>query len=116
MDARTKHILDRITASLPKYLSDNLMMRDPNDVAFDGINDELLKSKHLDDKAKKAIQYASRSMNKKNELVVNPAIARQIEEYYEREIGKAIQNGDLPKPEKDRFMHDRMEGIRRHQK
>lgn len=114
MDPRTQRILAEITARLPKQLSDKLMMDDPLDLKFDAINEELAKSKHVDEKAKKAIALAAKSQ--KRSQVVNTEIARQIDQWYEREIKRAIDAGILPKPEADRFIQERMYKMRQAQR
>lgn len=119
MDGRIAYELGRIQAHLPQKLIDNLMMDDPNDVNFDAMNAELLKSKNLDDSAKKAIAYSARTLNKKKEKIVNPAVARQIEEYFDREVKRAIEDGRLPKAsalEADRFFMERVRKIQGHGK
>lgn len=114
MDRKTQHILAQITARLPKHLADNLMMDDPEDQKWDGMNDELRKSKHLTAEAKRAIERAAKTQ--KREQVVNPVIARQIEEYYAREVGKALQNGDIPNSDADMFLQERAHKLRNHAK
>lgn len=96
-------VLNEITNSLPEKYKKNLMKtvinKDQENTAKD-----LLKNKNLPQSTRDMLKSDIKSGSLRfKEEIVNEKITKKIDEYFEKEVKKAIADGRLPSPDDDPF-------------
>ena len=96
-----KSVLDRIQESVPKYLTESVVVKEKVDPKFievlrKGVKDEEFSK---ETRAKWKLILASGFLDKEIEKE-DPFIAEEINAYIELEMAKAVIRKELPKPKK----------------
>lgn len=111
MDERTREILRKITAGVPKNLARNVT-KQVIDTSREEMAKEALKWNIPRAEKEKLAKLIDKGAFRDVYTVENKDVTRKIEEYHEREIAQAIQRGALADPRKDPFLREREKRLR----
>ena len=101
MKKKHKRILDQISASIPKELTDNLIIQEAQCPYSLQIMERALEDPEVSKEDKERfMSIIDSGMLQKVVDVVDPKVEKKIDEYMEKEIEKAIKLGRLPKEDK----------------
>lgn len=101
MDKKVERFLNRISASIPKHLRDNLMKKEYNP-DLDTISNALA-SRVISKENKAKLSKIKDGMLKDQHDIVDPEIEKEIDLYLSTKIEQAIRKGEIPKATKDDF-------------
>lgn len=104
MNKRVIKILDEIKKNAPKELTDNLMHEVHQSPSIEFVVKKALTSKTIskDKKEKLKTLLDSGTISRKT-MEANVDVEKQLDEYFDREIKKAIEEGRLPKPDHEKL-------------
>jgi len=98
---KKKHlkILQQINASIPKELTDNLMMKVDQYAETKRLIELALIDKELDPEKRESLENLKLSGHLDSRIVdeINPEIQQKIYQFIMDEVTKKVKNGELPK-------------------
>lgn len=107
MDEKTKAVLNRISQNVPDHLKSNLTK-----TVIDTSEEEVARRALAADfislaKKKKIKKILDAGGFRRAENVINEEVVKEIDQYYDQEIKKAIAAGQIPDPKDDPFIQER---------
>ena len=117
MKKSTIRELQRISQSIPKELLDKLMVTRLKSPTVVEVVKKALADDTVSKEKKEQLQHLVDSgyLNQ-TETVADPEIEKQIDEYMDKEIERAIKLGRIPDPKKDKDLKDFRKKIKKLQK
>ena len=117
MKKSTIRELQRISQSIPKELLDKLMVTRLKSPTVVEVVKRVLVDDTVSKEKKEQLQHIIDSgyLNQ-TETVADPEIEKQIDEYMDKEIERAIKLGRIPDPKKDKDLKDFRKKIKKLQK
>ena len=115
MDQETQKKLNRITANIPKEISDNIV-KEVVDTSEEEVARAVMNDPHCTIKQRETLKRAIDSGQFRQVTTeINEDAARKSEEYHNAMVARAIRNGDInpADPRRDPFLAKRMDRMRK---